>query len=210
VPDDHLEAALLQYPDSLPNPAMIAEIYSRLELAKSDPENNVAILTWYEQRLDSWYLHRKAPYAPIIFNYYIRNLPRHIYNPQRAYSDNFYGLTPLRTVDPFLPLAVMNSTCVCLEILHRARNQGSGLQKIQLYEYRNVLVPDWTRWGKAAQEKMRKLGKLLLKSSGKDRSCIRAIDETIAHEIDSERVSLAFINEQLRQCETQKTKGLRH
>lgn len=210
VPDDHPEAALLQYPGDIPNPSLLSEIDRRLQRAKEFPDNNVAILTWYDERPDSWYLHRKASYAPILFNYYLRGRPRHLYNRERMFADNFYGLTPLRAVDPLLPLAVMNSTSVCLDILYRARNQGDGLQKIQLYEYREALVPDWNFLSKSAQGRLRRYGQELLKDSGRASDCIRGIDEVIAKELDSDQVSLPFIEKKLQEYFAHNAKGSSH
>lgn len=207
VPDDHPEAALLQYPGDIPNPLLLSEIDRRLKHAKEFPDKNVAILTWYNERPDSWYLHRKAPYAPILFNYYLRGRPRHLYNRERMFADNFYGLTPLRAVNPLLPFAVMNSTSVCLDILYRTRNQGDGLQKIQLYEYRETLVPDWISFSKSAQRQLRRYGGELLKVSGRAFDCIREIDDVIAREIGSDQVSLPFIEKKLQEYFAHSTKG---
>lgn len=207
VPDDHPEAALLQYPEDTLNPLLFSEIDRRLKLAKGFPENNAAILTWYNERPDNWYLHRKAPYAPILFNYYLRGRPRHLYNHERVFADNFYGLTPLLAVDPLIPFAVMNSTCVCLDILHRTRNQGGGLQKIQLYEYREALVPDWNCLSKSAQGLLRSYGDELLKSSGRAPDCLGMIDEVISRELGCDQVSLPFLEEKIRGYNKQSAKG---
>lgn len=199
VRDNHPEAALLQYPGDTPNLLLASEIDRRVHLAQNAPDKNVAILTWYKERPENWFLHPKAPYAPILFNYYLRGRPRHIYNRTRVFADNFYGLTPLKTVDPLIPFAIMNSTCVCIDILQRTRNQGHGLKKIQLYEYRETLVPDWTRLSKSAQRRFRRLGEELLRASHKAPDCLREIDDVIAQELGTEQVSLPVIQEKLRE-----------
>ncbi len=142
VPDDHNEAALLTVQPGL-DPMVYAVLERRLKEALKEPTANRSILTWYKERPEAWYLHRKPPYAPILFNYYIRHRPRHLFNGRFFYSDNFYGLTPLRSgLSVLAHLAILNSTVVCAEILDSSSDQGSGLSKIQLYDYRLVHVPD--------------------------------------------------------------------
>ncbi|MEL7659197.1 MAG: hypothetical protein AAGU75_25175, partial [Bacillota bacterium] len=141
VPEEHPEAALLvNHEDNTSKEKLVSVLMSRLHAAQNAPDQNMSVLTWFEDQPENWYIHRKAPYAPLVFNYYLRNRPRHIYNPLRAYSDNFYGLSPLEG-DALAWLAVMNSTSVCAEIMAHSRNQGNGLAKIQLFEYRRILVP---------------------------------------------------------------------
>lgn len=145
VPPDHPEAALLIKRES-DNPAVFSELERRLSVAQNNPGENESILTWHRERPESWMLHQGAPQAPLLFNYYLRKRPRHLYNPSRAYSDNFYGLTMPDGIPPFAALASLNSTAVCAEILANARNQGSGLAKVQLFEYRLACAPDLRVW----------------------------------------------------------------
>lgn len=141
VPEGHPEAALLTQVRK-PSPAVMRELNRRLKTAMEDPKSNVPILTWYSERGSSWFAHREAPFAPLLFNYYLRNRPRHIFNAERGYADNFYGLCPRFSASPLAWLAVLNSTAVCASILEHSRNQGAGLAKIQLFEYRRAQVPD--------------------------------------------------------------------
>ena len=185
VPEDHPEAALLLGAGDR-NPAIIAELRRRLRVALQAPEDNVSILTWFSERPETWMLHRPAPYAGIVFNYYIRRRPKHILNLSHAYSDNFYGLAPreysltLREAVPMLAwLAALNSTAACIGILSMARNQGSGLAKVQLFEYRKAHVPDLGQCSGPDIKKFEGLGNALV--NGMDpRGTIRRIDETVA------------------------------
>jgi hypothetical protein len=179
VPPEHPEAALL-LTDSSDNPAILSELERRLSVAQSKPEDNESILTWHRERPESWMLHRIAPHAPVLFNYYIRKRPRHLYNPTRAYSDNFYGLTPPEGVPALATLAALNSTVVCCEILNRARNQGSGLAKIQLFEYRDVYVPDLRKYRAQDLDAMEALGRELVEVPGNSEDTIIRIDRLIA------------------------------
>ena len=178
VPEDHPEAALLITPGSR-KPTIERELRRRLELAKKTPDENVSILTWFKERPDAWMLHRPAPYAEIVLNYYIRHRPKHITTSGFAYSDNFYGLTSRASVPTLAWLAALNSTAACVEILFRARNQGSGLAKVQLFEYRNAHIPNLTEFSRRDVQELQKLGLSLLNAVD-PRPIIRCIDRAIA------------------------------
>src|SRR5271157_2933285 len=78
IPEDHPEAALL-VADGEDNPLVFAELQRRLAGAQLHPDQNKTILNWYQERPEAWYLHRRPPYGSIIFNYYLRNRPKHLY-----------------------------------------------------------------------------------------------------------------------------------
>lgn len=179
VAEDHAEAALLLKAASGHRKAH-SELQRRLALALQSPEENVSILTWHRERPESWMVHRDAPYAPILFNYYIRKRPRHIYNASRVYADNFYGLTPPEGVSPFAALASLNSTAVCEQILACARNQGNGLAKIQLFEYRGVNTPDLTQCTKSDLRALDALGRRLVEPPDRAEDTLQKIDRLIA------------------------------
>lgn len=190
VPNDHDEAALLlTRPDE--NREAYEELMRRLRIAIGHPKSNISILTWHRERPSSWCLHRKPRYAPIVFNYYLRHRPRHVYNPRFFYSDNFYGLAPLHeVVSVYALLALMNSTAVCAEILARSRNQGSGLSKIQLFEYREVLIPDPRCLKHADALILGTLGRRLVDQPNNATSIIKDIDARIAKTFRDPKLSL--------------------
>jgi len=195
VPDDHDEAALLVTgPDQ--SPRVRAELHRRLREAMRYPESNVSILTWYAQRPQAWYLHATAPRAPIVFNYYLRTRPRHIYNPNHGYSDNFYGLTDPAGIPTLATLALMNSTAVCVEILARSRNQGNGLSKIQLFEYREALIPNPRHMRSDAINSLEVLGGRMTRDPGNARDSISEIDCILAEEFHDPRLSPATLRQQ--------------
>lgn len=181
IPNDHNEGALLvsQYGS---NAALLRELKRRLKLAEQNPEQNVSILTWYRERPTAWFRHGTPHKAPIIFNYYLRNRPRHI-NNNRIFSDNFYGLTPItESASVSAWIAVLNSTAACVEILSRARNQGSGLAKVQLFEYRKAAILNVAELGSRDQKMLSKLGERLLLGCEDPSAVIGEIDDAI-HEI---------------------------
>lgn len=202
VDDDHPEAALLLGCER-EKPRVVSELQKRLSFAQQRPDQNVSILTWYKERPNTWMFHRAAPFAPIVFNYYLRNRPKHIYNPKRVYSDNFYGLVMPKGHSPFASLAVLNSSIVSAGILAKARNQGNGLAKIQLFEYREVYVPDVTQCAKNDIKKLDVLGVELTQRSGSSEATIRQIDNLIASifsdpRLKSERVQELFLKADLK------------
>lgn len=83
--------------------------------------------------------------APILFNYYIRGNPRHLYNPRRiTASDNFYCIEPKLDFPEEVAWLLLNSKYYLSEIVSTGRSQGNGLKKVQLFEYKSAIVPDWT------------------------------------------------------------------
>lgn len=178
VPALHPEAVLLVTPTRQPLKA-VRELSRRLANAKRLPSQNIPILTWWRSRRSAWMYHSPPPSAPIIFNYYLRNRPRHIRNARRIFSDNFYGLSPkTKSIPPLAWLAALNASISCAGILNQARNQGAGLAKLQLYEYRRALVLDIRRWPKPAIARLRELGHRLVRGSDVVK-CIAAIDQLV-------------------------------
>lgn len=179
VPRDHPEAALLISSSEGNNDTRHA-LSKRLSNALQQPENNVSILTWYREREEIWNLHNNAPKDAILFNYYLRRRPRHILNSDmRAYSDNFYGLTPRGRGSPVEWLALLNSTSTAIAILKKSRNQGSGLAKIQLYEYRDCSIVDIREWSAVDRGRLHDLGNRLTSDRHPDEA-IANIDSLIA------------------------------
>ncbi|WP_205904326.1 hypothetical protein, partial [Pseudomonas viridiflava] len=90
---DHPETALI-FNDTRGNHQTLSTLNARLSEALLRPESNVSVLTWREERPEVWAKHGSAPWAPLIFNYFLRRRPKHVFNPERIYSDNFYGSSP--------------------------------------------------------------------------------------------------------------------
>lgn len=184
VPADHPEAALLLTP-TLRDARTVSALERRLADAHLDPEANVSILTWWRERPTAWANHTAAPWAPLLFNYYLRRRPRHIYNQDRFFSDNFYGLTPREEKVPVLAwLAALNSTLSVVGVFERARNQGAGLAKIQLFEYREARIVDLQQWSFQDIAKMEGFGQALV-SGDNPQNVIASVDELIAAVLDS-------------------------
>lgn len=177
---EHPEAALL-VSNADGNVKVVNAIKKRLSDALCDPERNVSILTWYRERPNQWYHHKEPPKDTLLFNYYLRHRPRHILNPEgRGYSDNFYGITSRSPVNTFAWLAALNSTASVIGLMRKARNQGAGLAKLQLFEYREAHVIDISLWGEADRRKLEKIGRQLTNVSYPSSNLVNKIDHLIA------------------------------
>lgn len=194
VPSDHPESALLIGRGET-NQSIMLILKDRIKAAQQDPTKNISVLTWYEERPFNWHVHAIPPTAPIIFNYYMRKRPRHILN-DRCYSDNFYGLTPRRG-SPLAWLAILNSTAVCVETLSLARTQGSGLSKIQLFEYRQVSVPDLASFKEEDVALLEDLGLKLISSEEQSAGALAEIDNLIFSVFGDERLAPETLREVL-------------
>ena len=110
-----------------------------------DPE----VKDWLRERagannLESAKISVKSVKGPIAFNYYIRKAPRHLWNQENvAIADNFYVSTPIGGFPAEAAWLLLNSDPYLDSLVTSSRNQGSGLLKLQLYEYKQVRVPDW-------------------------------------------------------------------
>ena len=122
-----------------------------------------------------WFTITDLPSGNILFNYYFRNRCDFIYNPKEHFAaNNFYIL---RSKDPFLDLSLLNSTLTKLAITRKARNQGGGLKKLQLYEFKNVSVIKTEKFTDHQKNELRLLGReLSLCSRGKEEVIIKKID----------------------------------
>ena len=102
-----------------------------------------------------WFLHPIIK-SKIIFNYYIRNYPRYFFNPQEIpIADNFYAIYPIN-FDDYCAWILLNSSYYRKAILDVSRSQGNNLHKVQVYEYKQAIVPDWRLLSREQLEKLKK------------------------------------------------------
>lgn len=102
---------------------------------------------------DTTFPMRRLKTARVLFNYYLRNHARHLWNTEGAtVSDNFLVLQPIGVTDETLWL-LLNSSAVEVALREVATPQGAGLRKLQVYQYRAVSVPDWRRLGAEALDR---------------------------------------------------------
>lgn len=178
VPPHHPEAALL-VSKTEGSQKTIDTLQERLSKALQHPDDNISILTWHRERPEKWYRHGSAPSDLLLFNYYLRHRPRHILNQnQRAYSDNFYGITP-SDGNGHMWLAALNATASVAGIMSKARNQGAGLAKLQLFEYREAEVLDVRDWEEADRLRLENIGRKMVAKPDQDKALLRQIDDLV-------------------------------
>ena len=98
----------------------------------------------------------------IIFNYYLREGPKFfmVTGDQRV-SDNFICISS-STIPMEATWLLLNSTKYRDRIFESAGAQGSGLRKLQMYSFRDVMVPDWNLASPQEIHKVSALAKKLL------------------------------------------------
>ena len=119
-----------------------------------------------------------------MFNYYLRKNIDFLLNEQLHYSsDNFYILNVEK--DLLANFAILNSSFTRISVLLHSRNQGNGLRKIQLYEFKDIPVIDSNKLSnetiaqlEIAAEKLKSVSRF---SEGKEKM-INEIDEILIKE----------------------------
>jgi hypothetical protein len=158
---------------------LIVEPDERAYLAESLTRKRSAIAEWLKTRANK--IGIKLPQVAvtsvrgqIAFNYYIRNAPRHLWNKNDvAISDNFLVSSTTSGFPAEVAWLLLNSDEYLNRLVKAARNQGSGLKKLQLYEYRQVQVPDWRTLPKRKISSLHKVAMTLI-SCGADYCTVRA------------------------------------
>ena len=123
-----------------------------------------------------------AKKAPILFNYFIRLEPRHLWNEARVpASDNFYCVTPLEEDYHAAYWLTLNSDQFNSELFRNARDLGSGLHKLQVSDYKKVQMPNLMNL-KATQR--RRIEKIALKliDEGAEKEKVREVSSQLVKE----------------------------
>jgi predicted RNA methylase len=130
-------------------------------------------LRFSDPRLNGLKTLPKPVVGQVIFNYYLREHPRHLLNLNGIpASDNFYCLRFSRDRDVLIFWVIANSTQFRKRMFESSRTQGSGLRKLQLFEYLDCEVPDYTRFSEGELQEIEKIGKeSVLESWNLDKLC---------------------------------------
>jgi len=119
----------------------------------------------------------------IAFNYYIRKAPRHLWNTKRiALADNFYVSNPSDDFSAEVAWLLLNSDIYMDRLIESARNQGNGLMKLQLYEYKQARVPDWRLLSNIEIESLSHAAISLI-NNGAEYSIVREIANKLAQKL---------------------------
>lgn len=132
----------------------------------------------------NWFVIKEKEPGNIIFNYYIRNSTPFIYNPKKLLvSDNFYNLYVYE--DIFETISILNST-ITKSILYKfSRNQGRGLFKIQLRQFKDIPVINPMNLDKNCKNILYRLGqKLIVTDRSDSKKIIEEIDTVLITEVN--------------------------
>jgi|GEM_PF-847997 len=152
------------------------EILANGEKFKSLKEQIEHNPNWYKVQL-------KKP-GNLLFNYYLRKNIDFLLNEELHYSsDNFYILNVEKHL--LANFAILNSSFTRISVLLHSRNQGKGLRKIQLYEFKQIPIIDSSKLSnetiaqlEIAAEKLKSVGRF---EEGKEKM-INEIDEILIKE----------------------------
>ena len=132
----------------------------------------------------NWYKVQLKKPGNLLFNYYLRKNIDFLLNEELHYSsDNFYILNVEKHL--LANFAILNSSFTRISVLLHSRNQGNGLRKIQLYEFKDIPVIDSNKLSnetiaklEIAAEKLKSVSRF---SEGKE-EMINEIDEILIKE----------------------------
>lgn len=111
---------------------------------------------------NNWYKINFKKSGNIIFNYYLRKNINFILNSSNTCcSDNFYTLQVDNNL--YANFAILNSSLIKLSTLIKSRNQGNGLRKVQLYEFKNILTVNLSKLSDVSINDLDLLGQKLSK-----------------------------------------------
>ena len=148
---------------------VVANTYGALET--DDPFRDEQTLLQLRKRhapsrLDTVRALPRPVVGEIVFNYYLRKSPRHLLNPAKIpCSDNFYCINPIDADSTVLHWVVANSRQAVSQLIASSRSQGSGLRKLQLFEYQQCLIPDYRLFGERLRAEILEIGALAIVES---------------------------------------------
>jgi hypothetical protein len=170
----HDEKAYLFDNDSMLPKSLINWLEEKVEsmIENGCREGLVNLLNIKRKYPQRWFLHPVVR-GKIIFNYYIRSTPRHYFNPYNLpIADNFYAISP-KGFDSSCAWFLLNSSHYKDAIMRAGRPQGNGLHKVQVYEYKSAVVPDWRCLGSRELFRLREIALKCIK----DRYSLEGITE---------------------------------
>jgi type I restriction-modification system DNA methylase subunit len=146
----------------------------------------------------NWYKVQLKKPGNLLFNYYLRKNIDFLLNEElHCSSDNFYILNVEKHL--LANFAILNSSFTRISVLLHSRNQGNGLRKIQLYEFKDIPVIDSSKLSnetiaqlEIAGEKLKSVGRF---STDKEKM-INEIDEILIKEYNL-RSKILITTEQL-------------
>lgn len=149
---------------------LVVKADSKAYLFESESNVSKRLVKFVKEKLEGTVTSRRVTHSVktghLLFNYYVRSAPRHLFNPDLvAVSDNFYVSTPTGGFPPLAAWLLLNSDAYIKPILFAGRNQGNGLIKLQMFEYKQASVPDWTKLTETETKKLVSVATKLVKKN---------------------------------------------
>ena len=178
---------LLVVKDTMSDKTKIHIETAKREILRSS-EKFKALKGEIEKNKDWYKVQLKTP-GNIIFNYYLRQNIDFLLNEKLHYpSDNFYILNIEKNL--LANFAVLNSSFTRIAILLHARNQGNGLRKVQLYEFKKIPVLDISNFSDSVIIELETVGEKLKsvnRFSAEKQAMIGLIDGILIKEYNKNR-----------------------
>jgi len=180
VNDNH--SYLLNLGDAIPSKKE-KDYLELIKLNLKKNKKNIVLKKNIKNKHKEWFKIKKVNPGRIIFNYYMRTNIKFILNNRLDnVSDNFYNLY-LDEKEQYSLLAILNSIFTKISLILNSRNQGNGLSKLQLFEFKKCVVPSMDKFEENVKKKLGVLGRQLFLSKNKDDlKILKAIDSLILNE----------------------------
>ncbi|MCL2629787.1 MAG: SAM-dependent methyltransferase [Alphaproteobacteria bacterium] len=148
--------------------------YKNVILKKQEPSVLYKKIT---NREPDWYCIKAIDCHGIIFSYIIRDNMEFLLNSSEdLVRDNFYIIQP--KIDKYLLLALLNNFYTYTQLEDMGKTYGNGLLKLQTYDFKQLYLPDVSKFSTSSTEKLRDLAKKYDKAKSSD--LIRQMTEIIA------------------------------
>jgi adenine-specific DNA-methyltransferase len=171
-PDDNLKYMEMVTKQSLSTGLQVEP--NAFGLFKTDsPTEDTALLVnlrkkYQDPKLETIVSLPSPVYGDILFNYFIRDNARHLINENHIpASDNFYCITPKNPEFRVAHWVIANSSQYIQNLINASRGQGSGLRKLQMFEYANSLFPDYRKFTSVQNRAFESIGRAAINESWK-------------------------------------------
>lgn len=125
--------------------------------------------TFYNKILvdDKWYCLSSFDCKGYIFSYFVRNDMKFvIHNSDSLIRDNFYIIKPIN--DSLFYFSLLNNYYTFYQLEMIGKMYGSGLLKIQKYDFESIVFPDVNSFDNKDINELTKLSNMLIKTNDED------------------------------------------
>lgn len=169
-------------------PKEIQEYIEQEELRILDEtiKNNVTLRSKLKRSPENWFNLKDRKTNTLLFNYMIRNNKKVIFNTEDyLYRSNFLGISAKKGILDKVLFAILNSSHAKYQMELCGRFYGSGLLKLQKYEFENMYILNPLKLSAEETEELVNLADQLMSIADKNEedSVIHRIDAVISNYI---------------------------